>query len=68
MKLGLQNYTVNVPIDNIYIKFNNNNLNSLQTYGIAQNYRNLHKVVQRFLQHNLKMWNHRHIQKLRQRR
>jgi hypothetical protein len=64
MKLGLQNYAVIIPVDNSYIKFNNNNINSLQTYYIAQNYRILHKVVQCWCQHKLKMSNHRHIQKL----
>jgi tRNA C32,U32 (ribose-2'-O)-methylase TrmJ len=67
MKLELQNYAVFIPTDNSYIKFNNSKISSLQTYDTAQNYRILHKAVQRFSQHNLKMSNHRHIQKLRQR-
>jgi hypothetical protein len=54
MKLGLQNYAVIVPIENSYIKFNNNKINSLQVYDIAQNYKILHKVVQRLSQHNLR--------------
>jgi hypothetical protein len=41
-------------------------LNSLQRYGIAQNYRILRRVVQRLSQHNLKILHHRHIKKLRQ--
>jgi hypothetical protein len=36
-------------------------LNSLQSYNIAQNYRILHRVVQRLSQHNLKISHHRHI-------
>jgi hypothetical protein len=34
-------------------KINNNKLNSLQKYASAQNYRILHRVVQRLSQHNL---------------
>jgi hypothetical protein len=37
------------------------NLNSLQSYHIAQNYRILHRVVQRLSQHNFKISHHRHI-------
>jgi hypothetical protein len=58
MKLGLPNYAVNITIGNSYIKLNNNKINSLQRHGIAQNYRNLHNVVQRLSQRNLKMSNH----------
>jgi hypothetical protein len=47
MKWGLQNYAIITPIQNSYIKFNNNMLNSLQIYGTAQSYRIVHKVVQR---------------------
>jgi hypothetical protein len=36
-------------------------LNSLQRYDIAQNYRILHRVVQRLFQDNLKISHHRHI-------
>jgi hypothetical protein len=36
MKLGLWNYAIIIPVDNSYIKFNNNKINSLQTYGTAQ--------------------------------
>jgi hypothetical protein len=36
-------------------------LNSLQRCDIAQNYRILHRVVQRLSQHNLKISHHRHI-------
>jgi hypothetical protein len=36
-------------------------LNSLQRYGIAQNYRILHRVVQCLSQHNLKISHYRHI-------
>jgi hypothetical protein len=68
MKLGFHNYAVVIPTKNIDIKFNNRKINSLQIYDIAQNYRILHKVVQRLSQHHLKMSNHRHIQNLRQRK
>jgi hypothetical protein len=47
MKQGLQNYAIIIPNDNSYIRFNNNKINSLQTYDIAQNYRILHKAVWR---------------------
>jgi hypothetical protein len=50
--------------DNSYIKYNNNNINSLQIYDTTQNYGILHEVVQRFSQHNFKISNHRHSQKL----
>jgi hypothetical protein len=63
MKLGLQNYAIIIPTDNSYSKFNNNMINSLQIYDIAQNYRILHKVVQRLSQHNPKMSKDRHIKK-----
>jgi hypothetical protein len=43
-------------------------LNSLQRYDIAQNYRILHRVVQRLPQYNLKILHHCHIQKLHQRK
>jgi hypothetical protein len=36
-------------------------LNSLQRCDIAQNYKILHRVVQRLSQHNLKISHHRHI-------
>jgi hypothetical protein len=36
MKLGLWNYAIIISFDNSYIKFNNNKINGLQTYGIAQ--------------------------------
>jgi hypothetical protein len=49
-----------------YVKFNINKLNSLQTYDISQNYTILHKVVQLLSQHNFKISNHRHTQKLLQ--
>jgi hypothetical protein len=39
----LENYTVNMPIETSHIKFNNNKIDSLQTYDIAQNYRSLQK-------------------------
>jgi hypothetical protein len=48
MKRGLQSYAVIVPSENSYIRFNNNKINSLQTYDIAQTYRILHEVVQGF--------------------
>jgi hypothetical protein len=63
MKLELQNYAVITPNENSYIKCINNNINSLQIRD-----RILQKVVQRLSQHNLKILNHRHIQKLRQRK
>jgi hypothetical protein len=31
MNLGLLNYTIIIPIDNSYIKFNNNKIDNLQT-------------------------------------
>jgi hypothetical protein len=66
MKLRLRNYVVIIPIDNSYIKFNNIKITSLQKYVIAQNNTIIHKVVKGLSQHNLKMSNHCHIQKLRQ--
>jgi hypothetical protein len=36
-------------------------LNSLQRYDIAQNYRLLHRMVQRLSQHNLKISHHRNV-------
>jgi hypothetical protein len=68
MKLGLQNNVIIIPTHNSYVKFNNNQINSLYEYHIAQNYIILHKVILRLSQHNLKKSNHRHIQKLRQRK
>jgi hypothetical protein len=68
MKRGLHSYAVIVPTENSYIRFNNNKINSLQTYDIAQTYRILREVVQGFPQLNIKISNHRHIQKLRQRK
>jgi aspartate/glutamate racemase len=65
MKLWFRNYTVIIPTEN-KIYHINNKVNSLQTFDIAQNYRILHKVVQRLSQHNLSISNHHHIQKLRQ--
>jgi hypothetical protein len=44
MKLRLKNYAVIMPIEKGYITFNNE-LNSLQRYDIALNYKTLHKVV-----------------------
>jgi hypothetical protein len=46
MKFGLENYAIIMPIQKSCIKFNNNMLDSLQRYEIAQNYRTLHRVVQ----------------------
>jgi hypothetical protein len=68
MKLALQNYAVIIATDSSYIKFNNNEINSLQTCDNAQNYRILHKAIQRLSQHDINMSNHRHIQDLRQRK
>jgi hypothetical protein len=46
MKLGLQNYDIIMLIENSYIELNNNNkINNLQRYDIAQNYIITHKVV-----------------------
>jgi hypothetical protein len=53
MKLEPQNYAVIVPTVKSYIKFNNNKINSLQRSGFAQNYRILHKLVQRLSKHKL---------------
>jgi hypothetical protein len=61
--MGLQNYVVIMPIKNSCIKFNNK-INSLQNHDIAQNYRILHKVVQRLFQHNLKISKNSCIQKI----
>jgi hypothetical protein len=36
-------------------------LNCLKRYDISQNYRILHRVVQRLSQHNVKVSHHRHI-------
>jgi hypothetical protein len=69
MKLEIQNHAIKIPIDNSYIKFNNNKINSLQIglYDTAKNYGIPHKVVQRLSQLNLKMSNRRHIKKRSQR-
>jgi hypothetical protein len=45
----------------LYLIYLRRKLNSLQRYDIAQNYRILHRVVQRLSQHNLKISHHRHI-------
>jgi len=66
MKFGLQNCAI-IPTENSCIKFNNNKTNTLQRYGIAQNYIILHKMVQLLSQHSFKISNHTDIQKLRQR-
>jgi hypothetical protein len=60
MKLGLRNYTVIMSNEKSCIKFNNNRLNSLQSYDIAQNYTVLHRMIQRLFQHKLKILHHRH--------
>jgi hypothetical protein len=52
-KSGFQSHVVIMLIEASCIKFSNNKLNSLKIYGIVQNYRILHKVLQRFSQHNL---------------
>jgi hypothetical protein len=54
-KWGLQNYAIIIPIENISIRSSNKELNSLQGHDIAQNYRILHRVVQRLFKHNLKI-------------
>jgi hypothetical protein len=51
MKLVLQNYAIIISIENSCIKFNNE-INSLQRYDTAQNYRILHKMAQHLYQHN----------------
>jgi hypothetical protein len=48
MQLGLRNYAFIMPIEISCIKFNNNEINTLPRYDTAQNYRILHKVVERF--------------------
>jgi hypothetical protein len=55
-----------MPIESNCIKFNNSEINSLQRYGIANSWWIIRRVVQRLSQHNLKISNHRHIQKVRQ--
>jgi hypothetical protein len=42
------------------IRFNSK-LNSLQKYGIEQNYRIMHIVVEHLCQHNLKILHHHHV-------
>jgi hypothetical protein len=37
------------------------NLESLLRYDVTQNYRNVHMLLDRLSQHNLKMLNRRHI-------
>jgi hypothetical protein len=64
--LGLQHYAIIIPVENSYIKFKNNKINSLQRNDIPQNYWILQKVVKCFSQHNLKISKHRHVQKLHQ--
>jgi hypothetical protein len=54
MKLGLQNYTLNISTKNSCMKFSKNKIKSLKRYD-AQNYRILHNVVQRLSKHNIKM-------------
>jgi hypothetical protein len=49
-----------MPIEKSYTKFNNK-LSSLQNYDVAENYRILHKVIQRLSQHNPKILHHHHI-------
>jgi hypothetical protein len=61
---GLQNYAIITQTENSCIKCNSNKINSLQRYDTAQNYRILHQAVQHFSQHNHKISNHHHIQKL----
>jgi hypothetical protein len=39
MKLGLKNYTVNIPAANTFFKFNNSKINILHIYDISQNCR-----------------------------
>jgi hypothetical protein len=60
MKLRLQNYAVITGIENSYIKYKKNKY--FTDYWI------LRKVVQRLSQQNIKISNHCHIQKLRQRK
>jgi hypothetical protein len=68
MILRLQNYDDVIRNENSCIKFINNKINNFKTCDIAQNYRSQQRVVQLLSQHNLKISNHRHIQKLRQRK
>jgi hypothetical protein len=68
MKLRLQNYAVIMVIENRCIKFNNNRINTVQRYDIAQSLRFLHRMVQRLPQYNLTISNHRHIKQHCQRK
>jgi hypothetical protein len=43
--MGLQNYAVTILNENSCIQINNNKINNIQKYDIAQDYRILHKVV-----------------------
>jgi hypothetical protein len=66
MRMGLQNYVFIMPDEKGCIEFNNNKLNSLRRYGLVQNYRIVHRVVQHFSTHNPKISHQRYFQKLRQ--
>jgi hypothetical protein len=66
MCLERQNYAIIIPNENSCIKFDSNKIDSLQRYDTTQNFRILHRVVQRLSHHKLKILYHRHIQKLRQ--
>jgi hypothetical protein len=54
MKVEHQNYAVIMPIESSYIELNNRKTNNIQKYDTVQNYRILHKIVQRLSQRNLK--------------
>jgi hypothetical protein len=68
MKSGLWNSALAKPIKKSCIKFNNNKLNNLQRYNIAQKYRILYRLVQLLSQPNLRIPYQSHIKKLRQRK
>jgi hypothetical protein len=55
-----------MPIKISYIKHNINQINSLQMYDTAQNYKVLHRLDKRLAQNSLKISNHGHIHKVRQ--
>jgi hypothetical protein len=60
MKLRLQNYAVIMLNEKCCIKYINKS-SSLQNYDSVQNYKILHRVVQRLSQHNLKISHRCHI-------
>jgi len=63
--IGLNNYVVIMPIEYRCIKLNNNKVNSLQVYDIAQNCRILRSGGSAFVPNSLKISHYHHIKKLR---